>query len=254
MMSDLSRQTLLTRPLNSLDSSFPRRQESSIAVGLPHLCPRGYARERQYLRAGLIDVLQLSSLRYFAVGIVILLCVLSFSSAAGAAPSAQEREQRAQSYFGDDVLLDQDGVGRKFYSELLKDRVVLINVVFTQCRDACPLMTQRLRTVRQQLGASFAKPVYFLSLSVDPEHDNPQLLKAFAQKQQADEPGWRFLTAEPATMHAVLKRLGQFQNQPEDHSTLLIAGNPATGHWLKIRPDLPAEAIAAKLQGLIEGP
>lgn len=183
----------------------------------------------------------------------VLLFFLASRALAGA-PQTQDREQRARSYFGDEVLLDQDGVGRKFYSELLKDRVVLINFVFTQCRDACPLMTQRLRTVRQQLGDSFAKPVYFLSLSVDPEHDRPQQLKAFAQKQQADEPGWRFLTAEPATMYTVLKRLGQIQNQPEDHSTLLIAGNPAKGHWLKIRPDSPAEAIVAKLQTLIEGP
>lgn len=183
-------------------------------------------------------------------GIVLLL----LSSVLAAAPQSHEREQRARSYFGDDVLLDQDGVGRKFYSELLKDRVVLLNFVFTQCRDACPLMTQRLRTVRQQLGDSFAKTVYFLSLSVDPEHDSPQQLKAFAQKQRADEPGWRFLTAEPATMQALLRRLGQFQGQPEDHSTLLIAGNPAKGHWLKIRPDSPVEAIVAKLQGLSEGP
>lgn len=180
---------------------------------------------------------------------LVILSALLTVMPAMAAPSPAE--QRARAYFGDDVLVDQDGRDHQFFSELLAGRVVLVNFVFTHCKDACPLMTQKLRAVRQQLGSRFGQPVHFLSLSVDPEHDKPDVLKTFARQQKTDEQAWRFLTAEPAVMHAVLARLGQLQANPQDHGTLLLIGRPTQGHWRKLRPDLPVEAIAAQLEDLV---
>lgn len=162
--------------------------------------------------------------------------------------------QRAHAYFGDALLLDQDGVQHRFYSDLLDEGVVLINVVFTRCPSACPLMTQRLRQVRRALGPDFGREVRFLSLSIDPSFDTPQAMKEFAVKQGADEPGWRFLAADPATMQAVLGKLGQWTDNAEDHSTLLIAGNASRAHWTKLRPDAPTEKIVADLQRLHHSP
>ena len=159
----------------------------------------------------------------------------------------QAREQRARDYFGDDVLIDQDGRRLRFFSDLLRERTVLINVIFTHCEDACPLMTKRLRSVRQQLGPAFGDTVYFLSLSVDPERDTPDALKAFAERHKADEPGWRFLVADQTTMTRVLKRLGQWTDDPQDHTTLLIAGNASKAHWTKLRPDASPLQIADQL-------
>lgn len=184
--------------------------------------------------------------------LLVTLILLIYSSYSVGKSSAQERDDRARAYFGDDTLIDQDGAEKKFYSELLADKVVLINFMFTQCRDACPLMTQRLRAVRQQLGDRFGQAVYFLSLSVDPLHDTVQLLKSFAQKHKVDEPGWRFFTAEANTMTRLLRKLGQIQESPADHSTLLIGGKPSTGHWIKIRPDSSTEAITAQLESLVD--
>lgn len=169
-------------------------------------------------------------------------------TAGGAAPA--EAARRAQAYFGDAELTDQDGRRQRFYSDLLGDRVVLINVVFTRCPSACPLMTQRLKAVRRQLGDRFGSQVRFLSLSVDPAYDTPQAMKRFAQQQGVDEPGWRFLVADPQTMRGVLSKLGQWSEQAEDHTTLLIAGNARRAHWTKLRPDAPTERIVADLQRL----
>ena len=162
------------------------------------------------------------------------------------------RAERARAYFGDDVLTDQDGHAHRFYSDLLDGRTVLINVVFTHCQSACPLMTQRLKGVRAALGDRFGREVWFLSLSVDPARDTPERLKAFAQAQGADEPGWRFLVSDPATMQQVLARLGQWTDDAESHSMLLLAGNAAKAHWSKVRPDAPPERIAADLDRLAE--
>lgn len=182
---------------------------------------------------------------------------LVWSGVAFAQPPAKNAQtdlyqERARNYFGEDVLLDQDGVAHRFYSDLLENHVVLINVVFTGCKDSCPMQTQRLRQVRARLAERFGSQIVFLSLSVDPRHDTPDEMKRFAVKQQSDEPGWRFLTAEEAVMANVLRRLGQWTDEPIDHSTLLIAGNAGRRRWMKLRPDSPIERIAADLMRLTE--
>lgn len=162
--------------------------------------------------------------------------------------SQQAREERTKAYFGDDILIDQDGRQQRFFTDLLRGRTVLINVIFTNCDDACPMMTKRLGVVRQRLGSDFGDSVYFLSLSVDPKRDTPESLKAFAVRNNADEPGWRFLVADEPTMARLLTRLGQWSDEPENHMTLLIAGNASKAHWKKLRPDASPVQIAEQLQ------
>jgi len=154
----------------------------------------------------------------------------------------------AQAYFTDSLVQDQNGNSLRFYSDVLKDRVVLLNVIFTHCNDACPLITRKLREVREALGEEAASKVTFVSLSSDPTNDTPQVLKAFAEKQGVDGPNWLFLTGDKAQMDLVLARLGHLIPSPEQHSTQLIAGDVANKRWSKIRPDAPAQAIAQRLQ------
>ncbi|WP_349618500.1 SCO family protein [Azotobacter salinestris] len=175
-------------------------------------------------------------------------------SAAG--PAAQELKggvPDARSYFTDTPLRDQDGRERRFYSDVLAGRVVLLNVIYTRCKDACPLITRKLREVRAALGAQAGR-VHFVSLSSDPEHDSPRALKAFAARQGADDPNWTFLGGDKADMELVLARLGQLSQTPEGHSTLLIAGDVPNKRWSKIRPDAPPAAIAQRLLLLAEPP
>lgn len=171
-------------------------------------------------------------------------------AASAPASGAADPQARGRAYFGDAELTDQDGRRQRFYTDLLSDKVVLINVVFTRCPSACPLMTQHLKAVRRELGEQFGREVRFLSLSVDPAYDTPQAMKRFAAQQGVDVPGWRFLVADAATTRAVLGRLGQWSDKAEDHTTLLIAGNARRAHWTKLRPDAPPERIAADLRRL----
>lgn len=175
---------------------------------------------------------------------------------AGSAPAISEVRAEgthdARTYFTDTELLDQDGRKLRFYSDVLKDKVVLINVIFTSCKDACPLITRQLTEVRDRLGEAFGKQVVFISLSSDPVRDTPAALKAFAQKNNAATPGWIFLTGKKADMDNVLRRLGQLGQSAEDHSTLLIAGNVPAKRWSKIRPNAPTTAIAERLKMLAD--
>ncbi|WP_025166632.1 SCO family protein [Pseudomonas taeanensis] len=172
-----------------------------------------------------------------------------------ASPAVQEvkggRTMDARSYFTDSRLLNQDGQEVRFYSDVLDGRVVLLNVIFTRCEDACPLITRKLKEVRDALGEDAGR-VHFVSLSSDPEHDSPQALKAYARKHSADDPNWTFLTGPKDQLDVVLARLGQLSRSPQEHSTQLIAGDVAHKRWSKIRPDAPVQAIAQRLQLLAE--
>ncbi len=179
--------------------------------------------------------------------LLLLLILIHPSPALSTTAKSDERLVRAYQYFGDAALTDQNGIRHRFLSDLLSRHVVLIQVIFTHCKDACPLQTQRLQAVRRQLGERFGSDIIFLSLSVDPQRDKPAVLKAFAVKHQADIPGWYFLTAEETIMADILQRLGQWTDDPANHQTLMLAGNTRHGHWIKLRPDSPPERIAADL-------
>jgi cytochrome oxidase Cu insertion factor (SCO1/SenC/PrrC family) len=159
-------------------------------------------------------------------------------------------EAKARTYFTDREVIDQNGRPLRFYSDVLKDRVVLINFIFTNCPDACPMMTQKLIQVRKLLDDSVKDDIWFVSLSIDPERDTPEAMKAFAEKQGVDEHRWIFVTGEKANLDHIVKKLGQYTEEVEAHSTMMIAGNTRTRHWTRVMPMVPPSGVAAQLSVL----
>jgi len=164
--------------------------------------------------------------------------------------AAEKGTRDARSYFTDLELLAQDGRKVRFYSDVLAGHTVLINVIYTNCKDACPLITQKLNEVRSMVGDQFGSDVRFVTLTSDPVRDTPAVLKTFADAQSANQSGWLFLTGDKKNIDHILKKLGQFSQNVEEHSTLLIAGNVPAKRWSKIRPDAPSMAIAERLKQL----
>jgi cytochrome oxidase Cu insertion factor (SCO1/SenC/PrrC family) len=151
-------------------------------------------------------------------------------------------------YFPNHVLLTQDNQPVRFYDDLLKNKIVLINFLFTTCKGACSPMTANLAKVQQQLGAHLGKEVVMLSLSVDPETDTPAALKKYAESFKA-QPGWYFLTGKKENLDWVLYKLGNYVEDKNQHGLKLIVGNEATGEWMKLHAmSNPTEIAAAVLK------
>jgi len=165
---------------------------------------------------------------------------------------AQDAEiDRAREYFTNLELVNQDGEKVRFFDDVLKDNVVVIDFIFTNCEGACPIMTQKLTVVRDQLIGRFGNPVKFVSLSIDPLRDTPAALKAFADKHGADNDGWIWLTGDPRHLQEIIRRLGQYTDDVESHSTMMLAGNVNEAHWMKVMPqELPGQ-IASKIKLLL---
>jgi protein SCO1/2 len=170
--------------------------------------------------------------------------------ALGVVSGAAQAQEKAREYFTDTPLLTESNRAIRFFSDALKDKVVLINFVFTQCGDTCPLVTARVVQVKKALGEAFGRDVRFISISVDPEHDRPEDLARFAKKFEAVHPEWWFLTGEKANVDLVLKKLGAYTPERESHLTAIIIGNAAQARWKRVRPDAPPAIVAEGLRQL----
>ena len=144
------------------------------------------------------------------------------------------------SYFPNIPLLTQDGEKVHFFDDLIKDKVVAINFIFTGCSDSCPVETARLRQVQKILGDRVGKDIFLYSISIDPYNDTPATLKRYAEKF-AIGPGWTLLTGEPDDIEQLRRSLGLWidgleNGRSKDHNLSLIIGNQATGRWMKASP------------------
>lgn len=172
-----------------------------------------------------------------------------------AAPrTAAEREAKGREYFTDTVLEASDGRKLRFYSDVLREQVVLVNFVYTTCADACPLITSNLAKAKAELGEAFGRDVRFVSVSIDPERDTPAALAGFAAKFGADHPQWLFLTGRKADIEVVTRRLGAFSPDPKEHFTGMYIGNLRTDRWRKVRPDTPPAVIVATIRDMLLAP
>ena len=164
---------------------------------------------------------------------------------------AEQEAARAREYFTNLDLINQDGETVRFFDDVLKGQVVVINFIFTNCEGACPLMTHKLSLVRDRMEGQIGDTVRFVSLSIDPERDTPAAIKEFAKTHHADHEGWVFLTGKPENLEYITKQLGQFTDDVEAHSTMMLAGNVSSAHWIKIQPYEQPPAITEKLQMLL---
>jgi protein SCO1/2 len=147
-------------------------------------------------------------------------------------PAVGAEQSAAQKYFSDVVLINQDGEKMRFYSDLLKGHVVIINSFFATCTGSCLPMNRNLEKVQQALGDHVGKDVLIISISVDPVVDTPPKLKDYSKKFNA-KPGWYFLTGDKENVDWALHKLGQFVTDKQDHLNIFIIGNEPTGLWKK---------------------
>lgn len=132
-------------------------------------------------------------------------------------------------------LTTQDGKKVRFYDDLLKNKAVLIDLIYTHCSGSCPLETAKLSQVQKILADHMGKDLFIISLSIDPAHDTPEVLKAYAEKFHTG-PGWTFLTGKKEDIKLIAKKLGLTSltdaANADGHQPSLLVGRENTGHWM----------------------
>lgn len=158
-----------------------------------------------------------------------LLALPAIAAPAKAAQAFQDAQELGALDVPDVPLIDQDGKPVRFYTDLVKGRVVAMSFIFTSCTTICP-----------PIGASFGrleklvagKDVHLISVSIDPANDTPERLKAWSQKFGAGS-RWTLVTGDRDQVTRLLKALGAYTPNAGNHSPLVLLGNERSHRWTR---------------------
>lgn len=162
-----------------------------------------------------------------------LIIIASFAVVIAAKPVAASGNESG--HFPNVELITQEGKKVHFYDDLIKGKIVAIDLIYTTCKYSCPLETARLAQVQRKLGDRVGKDIFFYSITIDPEHDTPEVLKAYMEKFHVG-PGWTFLTGKKEDILFLGKRLGLYTTptvNADGHIAHLLIGNEAIGQWVR---------------------
>lgn len=167
------------------------------------------------------------------------------------AAAEQASESTTELKIPDVELLDQDGKKVRFYSDLVKDKIVAINFIFTTCTTICPPMGVTFGKVQDLIGDRLGTDVRLISVSVDPVVDTPERLRAWAAKFKA-EPGWSLVTGPKPEVDKLLRALGGFTARKEDHSPVVLIGDAGKNKWTRASGLASPAKLNQVVQSLID--
>ena len=147
-------------------------------------------------------------------------------------------------------VITHEGEELRFYSDLLKDKLVVISFFYINCPSAQPNLLTSFK-LQKRLRDRLGQDVLLLTNSVDPENDTPEAVREYAGKFNPQK-GWLFLTGSEKNMAVINRQLGNTIRLPEGHLRQFLLGNLKTGHWMKLVETAPDVAVALGLRSLSE--
>ncbi len=146
------------------------------------------------------------------------------------------RERIRQRYFPNVVLTTHEGKKVKFYDDLVKDKIVIFNMMYAKCEGVCMPITRNLLRVQKLLGDRVGKDIFMYSFSLKPAEDTVAALKHYAHMHKV-KPGWLFLTGSIDDMELIRRKLGYVDPDPvvdrdkSNHIGVIKYGNEPFERW-----------------------
>lgn len=155
------------------------------------------------------------------------------------------------------TLTTHEGTEVRFYQDLIKGKIVLINFMYATCTNSCPTFTANLVRVQRLFGNRIGRDVFMYSISLDPEHDTPEVLSQYV-KNYSVQPGWTFLTGSTTDITTLRRRLGLRDLDPvidadkSQHIGVVLYGDERFDRWAAC-PALSEPREIVKYVGLVDG-
>lgn len=146
-------------------------------------------------------------------------------------------------------VTDQNGTQHKLVSGLIGNKAAVISFIFTRCSTSCPVITANLRALQDRYKERAGKDLVFISISVDPSNDTPDVLKKFAS-QFDPLPGWSFVRAEGTNFDDLRKALKFRDSSPLTHTTQVFIGLGGKTTWLSRDGTAKPEVLEAAVESL----
>ena len=175
------------------------------------------------------------------------------------APPDSGPEVMRKRYFPNVPLVTHQGKRVRFYDDLLKGRIVVLNLMYADCTSACPMITANMVKARKILDQRVKQDVFFYSLTIKPTEDTPQKLAEYAAMHHTGR-NWLFLTGKPDDLELLRVKLGYADADPVKdrkdkalHSGMLRYGNEPLSQWSSIQGSADPEWIAEEITFVIPG-
>jgi protein SCO1/2 len=163
-----------------------------------------------------------------------------------------EKHAQPQGYLPNVNLWTHENKKVRFYDDLVRDRVVMINFMYSTCQGICPGNTTNLLRVQKLLGDRVGTDIFMYSISLRPEVDTPEKLKEYA-RSRGFRRGWSLLTGDIDDIDLIRRRLGFYDRNPEidrdksQHTGMVRIGNDALRLWTMSAAMAKPENIVRKL-------
>ncbi|MFC4933228.1 SCO family protein [Massilia sp. GCM10023247] len=154
------------------------------------------------------------------------------------------------------LLQTHEGRDVHFYTDLVKDRLVVLNMMYANCANICPPNTASLLRVQQALGSRIGRDVFMYSLTLQPAIDKPADLRRYMD-QYGVRGGWTFLTGEPREVELLRLTLGFYNLNPESdadlkqHTGMVRIGHEGRDRWSMVPAQAPTAQIVTSITGYL---
>jgi protein SCO1/2 len=152
-----------------------------------------------------------------------------------------------ENYQAPDVtLVNQDGHKVHFKTYLQSGKPVIVDFIFGTCTTICPVLSAGFANLQRKLGADSQK-VRLVSISIDPEHDTPKVMKEYLKRYRA-KPGWDFLTGSRKDIDIVMRAFNAYIPDKMSHFPLDIIRAPGESNWIRIYGLMSGSEFLAECQ------
>jgi protein SCO1/2 len=166
------------------------------------------------------------------------------------AEQQQSRERLRKIRTPNELLVDHNGRSVRFYDDIMKNRKVVINVMYTVCSNICTPATRHLIEAQRLLGDE-AKDIHFVSMSLTPLSDDPAALREYKKLHGIDE-RWTFLTGKVENVERVQRAMGFLSERDTDdllsHSGMARLCDEPNVKWTHLNTMVSGKSIARMIR------
>jgi protein SCO1/2 len=145
----------------------------------------------------------------------------------------------------DVVLVNQEGEKVRLKPYLESSKAVVVDFVYATCTTICPILSAGFTNLQRQLGEDNSR-VRLVSITIDPEHDTPPIMKEYLERYRA-KPGWDFLTGTRADINRVMKGFDAYFPEKMSHRPLYFIRAGTQGKWVRIEGLVDGQSLLKEI-------
>lgn len=185
--------------------------------------------------------------KYVMSMLLVLIAVIMAVSPAHA--ESKKYRRTVENYKIPDItLVNQDGKKIRFSTLLNSNQPVIVDFIYGTCTTICPVLSAGFINLQNKLGPA-SQNVRMISITIDPEHDTPNVMKEYLKRYRA-KPGWDFLTGSRADIDAVMRGFNAYIPDKMSHYPLNLIRNPKDGSWVRLFGILSSKEFLEEYQSV----